>query len=84
MARIVMNEAVLESLAAAAVEKAADGVAERANAVPSTTSPAATEPYYEAHEDNQHEGQFVVWTANPRAMRHEAKTDALLRALDNG
>jgi hypothetical protein len=59
----------------------AETMAELANAVPSTTDPAATEPYYEVVEwGDEHRAKYLVRATSPRARRHETKTQALLRA----
>lgn len=69
----------------AMLEDHADRVAERANAIPSTTEPAATEPYYEVQEASDGErARFRVRAASRRAVRHEAKTQALLKGLGGG
>ena len=61
----------------------AERIAERANAVPSTTEPAATEPYYAVRDRSDGDrARFQVQTDGFRAMNHEAKTEALLRALN--
>ena len=67
------------------VRAGAERVEASANAIPSTTSPAATEPYYEAYEagDEKRARQRVV-TTGIRAARHEVKTQALLRAVSSG
>jgi len=63
----------------------AEKYAATANAIPSTTSPAATEPYYEVVEAGiETRARYRVKTTGPRASRHEAKTDALLRGLSSG
>ena len=71
--------------AQALVREHADKLAAAANAIPSTTTPAATEPYYEAHEaGDSHRARYRVATTSIRASRHEAKTHALLRGLSGG
>ncbi|MEC4856721.1 hypothetical protein R2325_14025 [Mycobacteroides chelonae] len=60
----------------------ADEIAEKANAIPSITQPAATEPYYEVVDGTDEDrARYYVQTANPRAINHEKVTDALLRGL---
>jgi hypothetical protein len=71
--------------AQALVREHADKLAVAANAVPSTTTPAATAPYYEAHEaGDEHRARYRVATTGIRASRHEMKTHALLRGLSSG
>lgn len=85
--RITFNDAGFRQLRTSAAATAmlkghADRIAEAANAVPSTTSPAATEPYYEVHDGSDAKrSRFRVVTANRRAVGHEAKTQALLKGL---
>lgn len=85
--RIQFNEAGFRELltgsyADSLAKKEADELAERANAVPSTTDPAATEPYYEVQDGSDAErARYRVRAAGRRAMRHEAKTNALQKAL---
>jgi|GEM_PF-3307429 len=56
-------------------------IAAAANAVPSTTTPAAVGPYYDVHEaGDSHRARYRVATNSIRASLHEAKTHALLRA----
>ncbi len=56
-----------------------------ANSVPSTTSPPATEPYYEIEDGTDgHRARYRVHTTGERAEKHEAKTHALQRALAAG
>lgn len=63
----------------------AEQLAAAANAIPSTTSPAATEPYYEVVESGtEKRARYTVKTTGARASKHEAKTDALLRGLSSG
>lgn len=60
----------------------ADEMAGRANAVPSTTQPANTEPYYEVEDGTDTErARYRVHTASARAARHEAKTQALQKSI---
>ena len=71
--------------AQALIKAEADNLEAAANAIPSTTSPAATEPYYETYEaGDESRARYRVVTTGPRAARHEAKTDALLRGLSSG
>lgn len=69
----------------ALVEEEANGIAERANAVASTTDPSATEPYYEVEDGTTDRARFRVATAQGeqlrRNVRHEAKTQALQKSL---
>ncbi len=87
MVRIEFNSRGFDELktspgADAVVKKHADELAARANAVPSTTEPAATEPYYTAYEaGDQHRARYRVVTSGIRAIAHEAKTNALQRSL---
>lgn len=62
-------------------EKAAP-ITQQANAVPSTTEPAATDPYYRTRDvtDNQRAKRRIE-TTGPRSVRHEHKTQALLRQI---
>lgn len=54
----------------------------RANAVPSTTEPAATEPYYrERDASNSQRARRRIQTTSARAIMHDHKTQALLRNL---
>ncbi len=56
-----------------------------ANAIPSTTSPAATEPYYETYDaSDEDRPRYRIATTSRRAQRHEAKTFALQRAYSSG
>jgi len=85
--RIAFNPAGFnELLTSAGAETLVDGHAQRmaaaANAVPSTTEPAATEPYYEVVEASDGKrARRRIRTTGPRASKHEAKTQALLRSL---
>ena len=83
MAQIKINQAALRKLAKKAMEKEAKKVAKRANAIASTTDPAATEPYYEI--DDKGREVRVQTTSSPgmnrRAAWHEATTQALQRSL---
>jgi hypothetical protein len=65
----------------ALIREPAERIAAGANAIPSTTSPAATEPYYEVKEaGDEKRARYRVTTTSIRASRHEAKTFALHRA----
>ena len=79
-------DALRTSAAAQALVRAeAEKLEAAANAIPSTTSPAATEPYYETQEaGDANRARYRVKTTGIRAVRHEAKTDALLRGLSSG
>ena len=85
-----INEAGFDQLrtsgqAQSEVKERAERIAAAANAIPSTTSPAATEPYYETYEaGDESRARYRVVTTGPRAARHEAKTKALLRGLSRG
>ncbi|MFV8049943.1 MULTISPECIES: hypothetical protein [Mycobacteriaceae] len=85
--RIQWNEAGFDALLTGAhaqglVDDAANDLAERANAVPSTTDPVATEPYYEVQDGSDNKrARRRVRAVGARAMRHEAKTNALQKAL---
>lgn len=85
--RIQFNEAGFRELLTGAgaqglVEEQADRMAAGANAVPSTTQPAHTGPYYQVEDgsDGDRARRRVV-TTDARAAAHEAKTHALLRQL---
>ena len=85
--RIKFNKAAFAELRTSAmandlVDEQADATSGRANAIPSTTVPAATEDYYEVEDGSDAKrARRRVRTANPRAIRHEAKTQALLKGL---
>lgn len=88
--RIVFHEAGFRELLTSAPVKAlvkehAEAIAERANAVPSTTSPAAPEPYYEVEDGTTDRARYRVATAQgeqlKRNVRHEAKTQALQKSI---
>lgn len=66
------------------VQEQADKIAVRANATPSTTSPAHTEPYYEVAAEAVKRARAFVQTAGARAIVHEQKTGALTKALGGG
>lgn len=88
--RIKFNEAGFRELLTSAgayslLEPHAERMKTEANAVPSTTEPAATEPYYEIHKggygSNDDRARVQVQTTSDRAAKHEAKTGALQAAL---
>lgn len=85
--RITFNKSGFDSLltspgAQQLLEEHTEHVAERANSIPSTTSPAHDAPYYKVEDgsDGKRARRRVV-TDGPRAAAHEAKTQALLRAI---
>lgn len=88
--RIQWNEAGFDELltspgAHALVDEHAAALAARANAVPSTTSPPATEPYYAVEDaSDEHRARARVHTTGPRSANHEAKTHALQQGLSGG
>ena len=64
------------------VKNEADELAQRANSVPSTTDPEATEPYYEVQEASDADRpRYRVRTTGDRSAKHEAKTNALQRNI---
>lgn len=85
--RIQFNDAGFRELltgdyAKSLVKKEAEQLEERANAVPSTTSPAHDKPYYVSEDGSDGErARYRVRADGARAMRHEAKTNALQKAL---
>ena len=85
--RIKFNDAGFDQLltgshAQSLVEDAANEIAEKANAVPSTTDPAATEPYYEVEDGSDSKrARRRIKPTSARAAKHEAKTNALQKAL---
>lgn len=83
--RVQFNEGAFRELrhsAAGLVKGHADEMAERANAVPSTTEPAATEPYYKVAEASDADRpRYRVHTTGDRSAKHEAKTNALQKNL---
>jgi hypothetical protein len=87
--RFKRNEAGFNALRTSPVYKAmlkghADRIESAANAIPSTTTPAATEPYYETYDaSDERRSRYRIATANLRAQRHEARTFALNRALSS-
>lgn len=88
--RIDWNDAGFDALLTsgqtqALVTERAEAIAEAANAVPSTTSPAASEPYYVVDDaSDEHRARARVRTNGPRAANHEAKTQALQQGLSHG
>lgn len=85
--KIEFNQAGFDELATSSeidglIKGLADGMAASANSVPSTTTPAATEPYYEVQEaGDEHRARYRVRTTGNRASKHEAKTQALQRNI---
>lgn len=85
--RIKFNNAGFRELRTSANTKAyvrgfAEEMAETANKVPSTTDPAATEPYYEVEDGADNErARYRVRVTSARAAKHEAKTQALQKAI---
>jgi hypothetical protein len=85
--RIEFHDRGFQELLTSAATKAevkghADTMAARANATPSTTEPAATEPYYEVQDGtDEKRARYRVRTASERAAKHEAKTQALQRNI---
>ena len=76
------QELLTSAAANAALDHHADEITEQANAVPSTTSPAAEEPYYKAYEaGDENRARRRIVTVGQRAIRHEAKTNALQRSI---
>ena len=76
------RDLLTSSEAKAELNRRARSMATRANAVPSTTEPAATEPYYEVVDaSNRDRARVRVQTTGARSVRHENKTHALLREL---
>ena len=76
------DELLTGSFAQGLVDDEADRLAGRANAVASTTDPAATEPYYEVEDGSDNKrARRRVRAAGARAAKHEAKTNALQKAL---
>ena len=79
------NELRTRAATDALVRNEAEKVAASANAIPSTTTPAATEPYYEVVESgDEKRARYRVKTTGLRSSKHEAKTNALLRSLSSG
>lgn len=90
MARITFHSAGFRALLTSGstkslVEGHANRVAASANAVASTTDPAATDPYYEVEDASTDRARFRVATAQgeqlKRNVRHEARTQALQKSL---
>lgn len=89
--RIQFNTAGFRALRTSAAVDAllnekADAVADGANAVASTTDPAATEPYYEVQDGSDAERARYRVVPAPgeqlaRNIRHEARTQALEKGL---
>ena len=85
--RFKTNKAGFQELRTSANTKAfvrgfAEEMAETANSVPSTTDPAATEPYYEVQDGTDEDrARYRVRSASARAARHEARTQALQKAM---
>lgn len=88
--RIKFNNAGFQELltsagANALVQEHAEQIAAKANSVPSTTAPAVTQPYYEIEDGSDGKrARRRVRTTGERAARHEAKTQALQKALGGG
>jgi hypothetical protein len=79
------NELLTGAYAQGLLDEHTVPMAERANAVPSTTEPAHDKPYYEI--DDTSDGKRArrrIYAAGARASAHEAKTNALQRALGGG
>lgn len=83
--RIQFNQDAFQELRHSAdglVKSHTDDLAAGANAVPSTTEPAATEPYYKVAEASDADRpRYRVHTAGDRAAKHEAKTQALQKNM---
>ena len=70
------------SFAQGLVDDHTETMAERANAVPSTTSPAHDRPYYVTEDGSDGKrARRRIRADGARAMRHEVKTNALQKAL---
>lgn len=88
--RLEWNDAGFDELltspaAHALVDQQADAIAGRANAVSSTTSPPADEPYYEVVDgSDERRARRYIRTTGARAARHEAKTHALQQGVSGG
>lgn len=76
------QELLTSAAANALLDEHAEQIAERANEVPSTTSPEATEPYYKVYEagDSKRARRRIV-TVGRRAIQHEAITNALQQSI---
>lgn len=87
MARIEINEAGFDALRTSVpvknlVERHASELAARANAVPSTTDPAADEPYYAVEDTTDgRRARYRIHTTGDRSVKHETKTQALQGSL---
>lgn len=90
MARIVHHKAGFEALLTSDFAKSklkhhAERIEDGANAVASTTDPAATEPYYETVDATTDRARYRVQTALgeqlARNIRHEARTQALQKNI---
>ncbi len=85
--RLEFHDAGFDELRTSAAAKellkdAAEQMAARANAVPSTTQPAASEPYYDVEDGSDGKrARYRIRTTSARAAKHEAKTQALHKAL---
>lgn len=85
--RIQINHAGFQELltgdaAQSILDEPAKRIVDKANAVPSTTSPAYDQPYYEVTDasDAERARRRIIGTG-ARSMAHEAKTQALLKAI---
>lgn len=77
-----LNELLTSSAAKSLLHEQADAMLERANAVPSTTDPANAEPYYEVEDGSDGKrARLRIHPTSARAAKHEAKTQALQKAL---
>ena len=64
------------------LEEQAEGMASRANAIPSSTGSEPDRPYYEVSDASDVDrARKRVHTTGARAARHEAKTQALQRSI---
>lgn len=63
------------------VEREANRIAGDANAIASTTDPAATDPYYEIQDGSTDRARLRVRAASRRAVRHESTTNALQKSM---
>ena len=66
----------------ALVREKAEGIAEKANDVASTTAPAHGQDYYVAEDGTTDRARYRVRTDGARAAMHEASTSALLNATN--
>ncbi|MCC9182569.1 hypothetical protein [Mycolicibacterium mageritense] len=84
--RIQVNHAGFRELLTGAaaqslLDEQAERVASEANSVPSTTNPPHDEPYYRIEDGSDADrARRRIIADGARAMAHEAKTQALLRA----